>query len=243
MAIRAIAEARRHGSNMRLEVIGDGPGRSALEDLARREMSDGACAFLGSMDPDLVLARMRLADAVIVPSVWSEPAGFVVLEAMAVGVPVVAADAGGIPEVARGAATLVARSDSSAFARALVELASDPSRTLAIAARGREVAAAYSAADMATRYWIYCGLIGRKSSDVHASMIGGHGLRRSAKLRQVLDPAAFASDTGPKWAHRSCTTSAAEAGCTNGGNSHDGLGSFVRSYLSRILRRQRGRPV
>ena len=105
VAIRAIAEARRHGSNMRLEVIGDGPGRPALEDLARRELSNGVCAFLGSMDPDLVLARMRLADAVIVPSVWSEPAGFVVLEAMAVGVPVVAADAGGIPEVARGAAT------------------------------------------------------------------------------------------------------------------------------------------
>ena len=126
VAIRAIAEARRHGSDMRLEVIGDGPERSTLEDLARRELSDGICAFLGSMDPDLVLARMRLADAVIVPSVWSEPAGFVVLEAMALGVPVVAADAGGIAEVARGSATLVARSDPSAFARALVELANNP---------------------------------------------------------------------------------------------------------------------
>ena len=95
VAIHAIAEARRQGSNVRLEVIGDGPERSALEDLARRELADGVCTFLGSMEPDLVLARMRLADAVIVPSVWSEPAGFVVLEAMAVGVPVVAADAGG----------------------------------------------------------------------------------------------------------------------------------------------------
>ncbi len=106
---------------------------------------------------------MRLADAVIVPSVWSEPAGFVVLEAMAVGVPVVAADAGGIPEVARGAATLVARSDPSAFTRALVELASDPSSARAIAHEGEKSQRAYSAVDMATRYLgLYCGLIGRE---------------------------------------------------------------------------------
>jgi glycosyltransferase involved in cell wall biosynthesis len=152
VAIRAIAEARRHGSDVRLVVIGDGPERGVLEELAQRELPASACTFLGELNPDLALARMALADAVIVPSVWSEPAGFVVLEAMALGVPVIATEAGGIPEVARGAALLAARSEAAAFARAITELASDSKRSRAMVRQGKAIAARYSAGHMATLY-------------------------------------------------------------------------------------------
>ncbi len=104
VAIRAIALARQHGLDARLEIVGDGPERSVLEGLASRELPPSAVAFMGQLEPDLALARMQSADAVIVPSVWSEPAGYVVIEAMAMGVPVIAAETGGIPEIARGAA-------------------------------------------------------------------------------------------------------------------------------------------
>ncbi len=104
VAIRAIARARQNGLDARLEVVGDGPERSVLEGLASRELPPSAVAFTGQLEPDLALARMQSADAVIVPSVWSEPAGYVVIEAMAQGVPVIAAKTGGIPEIARGAA-------------------------------------------------------------------------------------------------------------------------------------------
>jgi glycosyltransferase involved in cell wall biosynthesis len=166
VAIRAVAEARRQGAHVRLEVIGDGPERANLEELARRELPDPAWDFVGALARDRALARMRLADAVIVPSVWSEPAGFVVIEAMALGVPVIAADAGGIPELARGAALLAARSDAEAFARALTEVASDPVRARAMVEQGKAIAAAHSARQMATQYvQLYGQLIRRPASD------------------------------------------------------------------------------
>jgi glycosyltransferase involved in cell wall biosynthesis len=166
VAIRAVAEARRLGSNVRLEVIGDGPERRVLEELARRDLPDSACTFVGSVSRDAAIARMKLADAVIVPSVWSEPAGFVVIEAMASGVPVIATNAGGIPELAGGAALLAPRSDVASFAQALTELASDPLRSRAKVAEGQAIAAAHSATQMATHFvQLYGHVIRRATSD------------------------------------------------------------------------------
>lgn len=152
VAILAVAEARRQGVTMRLVVVGDGSERRTLEDLARRELPESAWDFVGELTHDRALAQMQLADVVIVPSVWSEPAGFVVIEAMALGVPVVATDAGGIPELARGAALLAPRSDVHAFARALMELMSNPTRSRSMVERGKSNAAEHSTRQMATRY-------------------------------------------------------------------------------------------
>ena len=157
IAICAIAQARQHGLNVRLEVVGDGPERPALEDLARRELPEFAVSFVGRLDRGDVLARICLADAVLVPSVWSEPAGFVVLEAMALGVPVIAADCGGIPEVARGAALLVKPSDVAAFAKAIVVLATDPLLALALVDRGKSTADAQPSESMVAQYKVIYG--------------------------------------------------------------------------------------
>ena len=166
VAIRAVAEARRQGAKVRLEVIGTGPEGAALEDLARRELPDSAWAFVGELTPERALARMRLADAVIVPSVWSEPAGFVVIEAMALGVPIIASDVGGIPELAGGAALLAPRSDAHAFARALTELSSNPVRARTMVEQGKAIAAAHSVRQMATRYLqLYRQVIRHPTSD------------------------------------------------------------------------------
>jgi glycosyltransferase involved in cell wall biosynthesis len=78
----------------RLALVGDGPARPALE----RVFSGGRVAFPGFLRGEELAAAFASADAFVMPS-RTETLGFVVLEAMSSGCPVVAADAGGIPDL------------------------------------------------------------------------------------------------------------------------------------------------
>jgi glycosyltransferase involved in cell wall biosynthesis len=82
-------------------------------------------------DPAEVLA---LADAVAVPSTRPDPLPNSAIEALAAGKPVVAAAHGGLPEIVRDRTTglLVRPNDPAALARALRELADDPTRRAAM---------------------------------------------------------------------------------------------------------------
>ena len=77
----------------------------------------------------------------VVPSVSGDVMPFAALEAMAAGVPVVASDAGSLPEVV-GAERTVPRADAAALAARMAELFGDPERRRregdALIARARE---------------------------------------------------------------------------------------------------------
>src|SRR5262245_11875317 len=88
------AWARLGEGSVRLVVVGDGPLRADLE----RRAGDGV-TFTGRLDPVDVRRRMLGARAVVVPSAWYEGQPMVVLEALAAGLPVVASDIGGLPEL------------------------------------------------------------------------------------------------------------------------------------------------
>lgn len=78
----------------RLALVGDGPARPQLERLfARRRV-----AFTGFLRGEELASAYASADVFVMPST-TETLGFVVLEAMASGCPVVAARAGGIPDL------------------------------------------------------------------------------------------------------------------------------------------------
>jgi sugar transferase (PEP-CTERM/EpsH1 system associated) len=84
------------GSCWRLLIAGSGPEVTALEELAARPALRGRVRFLGPSDrvPEFLSA----IDAYVLPSL-SEGISNSLLEAMAVGLPVVASDTGGNPEV------------------------------------------------------------------------------------------------------------------------------------------------
>jgi len=69
-----------------------------------------------------------------------EPFGRVLIEAMAVGKPVVATDSGGVPEIVLHGETglLVPVRDAAALAEALVALLADPERAREMGRRGME---------------------------------------------------------------------------------------------------------
>ena len=106
-------------------------------DVARR------IEITGNLDQDHLAERLRTADYFMHPSVWHEPFGMAVLEAMATGLPVIATKSGGIPEFVEDGRTgvLVERGATDELSSALLSLMADPERAkaLGIAARNDAV--------------------------------------------------------------------------------------------------------
>jgi glycosyltransferase involved in cell wall biosynthesis len=131
----AIAAAR--AAEVPLVIAGTGPDEERLRDLA----AGADVRFTGLLDAD-ALARVRARAAVaLAPSRWEEPCPYSVLESLAAGVPVLASDRGGLPELVGEDAALPA-TDQTAWSEALGEVWRDPGlraqRGAAALARGRE---------------------------------------------------------------------------------------------------------
>jgi glycosyltransferase involved in cell wall biosynthesis len=117
----AIAAAR--GAGVPLVIAGDGPDEGRLRGIA----AGADVRFAGRLSP-LALAQARgRAGVVLVPSRWEEPCPYSVLDALAAGVPVLASDRGGLPELV-GADVTLPPDDVSAWTAALGELWGDPAR-------------------------------------------------------------------------------------------------------------------
>jgi len=122
-----------------LAIAGDGPDRPALERRVRELGLDGRARFLGSVSRESVLRLFRAADASVLSSSW-ENFPHTVVEALAVGTPVIATAVGGVPEVVRDGENglLVPPDDPEALAAAIRRFFGDGElrRRLAEAARG-----------------------------------------------------------------------------------------------------------
>lgn len=119
-------EALARVENVALVVAGDGPERAALERRAAALRIADRVRFDGARSRDEVLRLFRAADAAILTSAW-ENLPHSVLEALAVGTPVIATAVGGVPEVVRDGENglLVAPGDVEAIAGAIRRLAGD----------------------------------------------------------------------------------------------------------------------
>lgn len=131
-----------------LDLVGDGygPGGPAWSWAESRGLTDGV-TFSGVVDRSGVAELLGSADVLVHPSL-EESFGGVVLEAMASGLPVVGgARSGAVPWLLSGgrAGVLVDVRAPGAIARAVIDLADDERRRLAVAAAGRERAEAFAA--------------------------------------------------------------------------------------------------
>jgi len=118
-----------------LIMVGDGPDRVDAEAEARALGVQDQVFFLGKIDA--VAPLLAGADLFVLPS-NSESFGLSALEALACGVPVIGAAAGGLPEVVRDGETgaLCAPGDVEGMAEAAVGILSDRDRWRAMSARG-----------------------------------------------------------------------------------------------------------
>jgi len=131
--IEAFGRLRRELAGARLAVVGDGPARADLEASAPEGVS-----FVGELRGDRLAEAYASADLFCFPST-SDTFGQVVMEAQASAVPVIAAAAGGAPELVEHHETglLVPPNDVAAFAAALAELAGSP-ELARLGERGRQ---------------------------------------------------------------------------------------------------------
>ncbi len=133
--VRAFAQASGK-QKARLVLVGDGPEVGACKDLARELGVFSRCSFIGTYDA--IWELLPQADLFFLPSEY-ESFGLSALEAMACGVPVIASNTGGLPEVVTpDCGVLLAPGDVAGMAKALTELLGDDARRKQMGAAARE---------------------------------------------------------------------------------------------------------
>ena len=137
--VAAIAhlEKQRPDLAVRVFLIGDGPERERISQFIQSAGLEKSVVLTGHLK-DLT-PFYEAADVVAIPSL-SEGSPNVLLEAMAFGVPIVATDVGGIPEIVTHGETafLVPAQDPVAMAAAIERLISEPGTASAMARQARE---------------------------------------------------------------------------------------------------------
>ena len=127
--IRAAVALQARNPHLRVEyqIVGDGPLAGALGALVRELKAEDTVRLLGARTTPEVLACLGESDVFLLPSLM-EQAGYVLLEAQATGLPVVATRVGGVPEMVREgrSAVLVSPGDAEALTAALQGLLDRP---------------------------------------------------------------------------------------------------------------------
>ena len=115
---------------------------AAYYDLIRRHLSSlGGHGYLhGRVANDEICSHYSRAGIFVFPSLWHEPFGIPVIEAMAAGLPVIATRAGALPEIVVNGETgiLVERGDTEGLAAAIGTLLADPHLRVRMGAAGRK---------------------------------------------------------------------------------------------------------
>lgn len=87
-------------TNARLMLVGDGEDREDLENLVKELNIEKYVQFIGKVPNDKIPEYLKASDVFVLPSL-SESFGIVNLEAMASGLPIVATNVGGLPEIVK----------------------------------------------------------------------------------------------------------------------------------------------
>jgi len=138
--LRAMPEILRRCPKAQYGIVGDGNDRAALEQLAAKLGIAGRVEFRGELSREALCRAYQEADVFVLPS-QTEGFGVVFLEAMYSGLPVVAARAGGAPNVIEDGVTgiLVAPGEEKQLVSAVSGLLLVPEERLKLGAAGRKL--------------------------------------------------------------------------------------------------------
>jgi L-malate glycosyltransferase len=167
LLLRVAARLAPEFPNARFVLAGDGPLKNNLEQQVREFRLTDQVTFLGDRrDVPAVLAAMDIA---VLPS-SSESLSNVILESMAAGLPVVAANVGGNPELVQSGKTgfLFPEGNEEQFAAALRGLITQPEMRQKFGIEAKELAREYSMPRIRDAYQdLYVSLLAKKMAFDH----------------------------------------------------------------------------
>jgi glycosyltransferase involved in cell wall biosynthesis len=148
----AFATVRQKTPGAKLILVGDGPLRAELERLADSLGIRDSVTFHGALDEAATLNAVAAADVLVLASLM-EGLPVVLMEAMALGKPVIASAVAGIPELVRAGRNglLFPASQSAVLAKHMITLATDIALRESFGAAGRITVAEEFAIDVAVR--------------------------------------------------------------------------------------------
>jgi glycosyltransferase involved in cell wall biosynthesis len=142
-AVEALARLRAAGYPHKLLIAGaKGWMTEPIFQHARRSSVADAVSFLGFVPQQDLPALYSAADVFLLPS-WYEGFGFIVLEAMACGTPVVCSNVGSLPEITGDAALTVAPQDVAGLVQSIRNVLTQPKLRQTMARLGRANAARF----------------------------------------------------------------------------------------------------
>lgn len=150
--LRMLVQVKRAVPDVLLVIAGEGPARRSLESLTAKLGLTGHVYFVGNLNRDGALEDCYCAGDAFVFASRTETQGLVLLEAMALGVPVVSTAVMGTKEVLEGGeGSLIAADDEADFAAKAICLLTDADLRVALGEQARTYARTWSAAALADR--------------------------------------------------------------------------------------------
>jgi glycogen(starch) synthase len=136
--LEAVKLLRAEGRRMELRIIGDGPERSRLEKIIQDENLQHSVSISGFLTGEALTAALHNVNVVVMPSTWEEAAGLSAIEQMMRGRLVIAADIGGLSEVAGDAAIKFTPGDAASLADALRSVLEDATLIATLGQQARQ---------------------------------------------------------------------------------------------------------
>jgi len=152
MMLRAMQQLDHQGIDARLVVVGGGPALDETKRFAQSlDMKSGRVVFMGMMERQKIRKLYDASDLFVFPST-TETQGIAICEAMTAGLPVVAVNAGGIPEnVTSGVDGYLTNDSYVEFAEKIIELLEDPAKRLEMGAKARISSSRFTVEEMIIR--------------------------------------------------------------------------------------------
>jgi glycosyltransferase involved in cell wall biosynthesis len=141
---------------LRLLVVGDGPHKKKLEQFSEKVGVSDRVIFYGWLPYEAVLDLYLNSQLFVHPARWPEPFGRTILDAMALRIPVIAADSGGPPWILQDAGLTFKTGDTEELAQKINLMYNDPDLTANLVTKAAERAKDFDYARTIPKFLDFC---------------------------------------------------------------------------------------